>query len=299
MTTNKQHTTALGFTRGEIDQAITQSDQLLAELVPGNCRREHVTAYCNQAPIARYMACACAGGEERNPWTPELARKFVRLYRKGRLDPQMIVALAYQCGQGKALMGRGLGKALDRLSNEETLNELQDRMSFERQLIARDLVEGNFGTLANQARQTRLMVSLRNTVLAVLNDIKKKTCLMAADVSIPMVMRAICMKNGLIDLHDCKGPLLKEIASNVLYRHYVFSHSEELILDIWGLSLVEILEAVVDRSQQAQAACDAWGVEYSPDPCHLTPWLDGLFEDLMEREYLSGFSIQNITPQTD
>lgn len=275
----------LSFTQEGIEQAIAESNELLAILVPGTCRREHVMAFCQQAPIARYQQFACDGGPERNPWDPKSARRFVRLLRAGRLKARTIIQIAYLASIGRHVIRCRLELWLAHYNDKE-IDDIDFMLTLASEEACRLLTAGHFGTLSDAALQEKM----RQNEMAHFEGGTTFFHQYGHDDIIPSVLTFqlcglgtvahwlwLANESGSPDIEESRDlyhdQVLDELSGNALIRTAVTRHTDQEILDIWGHSRADIIDSAVARCLVIQERCDVLGVGCSDDMEGMGAWM--------------------------
>ncbi|BDS05413.1 hypothetical protein NT6N_04530 [Oceaniferula spumae] len=274
----------LSFTQEGIDHAIDESKQLHNNLVPGNCRKDHVVAFCQQAPIARYMQFACAGGPERNPWDAQLARNFVRQLRASTLNMHEIIQLAYLrtfSGHGLPRLRKWLG-----LTRAERTDDTEFFLSMARNEAARLLVVGNFGTLLNQGNESDHRNSELLLLMSTSEFIKKIGPALESALSwqffIPphfVSLMAVAWREfddfGRREmLERYREEILDEMAEHSFLRNMALCVTDDVTRDTWGVTHLEIIERTGPLGLHVLERCRVLDVEHSLAVPPMTKWYD-------------------------
>ncbi len=269
----------LSFDRGSVAEVIDQSAYLLETLVPGTCRREPVKAFCEQAPIARYMEAAAGSSE----WDDKSRRKFVREHRNGKIPSSLILQLAYCACIDERLTATGIHNVLEAVGNKEhnyrcCIQRYPDQGT-------RDLVTGNFGTLRNSEKQSEL----RQDEVDRLNWEKLYFDRLTHDRNSPISTTVLFDDNHLlvpqaqswyegnrpnrIEIRDqCRNRFLTEFARHVILRHPALVMDENKCLEIWGVTHMDIINATARHQTETLNECALFGVDHSTSPAPLSEW---------------------------
>ena len=237
-------------------------------------------SFCEQAPIARYMAVAC-----KEQWSAGTARKFVRQYREGRIPPQMIIQLAHQAIHGKAMIGYGIDYGLNKFG-KDNIGELKEDLLYVKDTVRSRLVTGHFGTLVDKDKQHEIRAWESSVLLKKISELKADAE-RANSANTAQVMHFSDVKSPQAWLwheHDFPDrlewcdqytePYLDEFARYAVLRHQAMLMPDDEIVDVWGVTGLDILAAVARQGQLVQEQCDVMEVPYSKVLEPLTVWKD-------------------------
>jgi hypothetical protein len=268
----------LSFDPEHLRHVVAESADLLEVLVPGACVRNHVKAFCEQAPVVRYLEVAAGSSE----WNDANRRKFVRQHRGGKIPSSLIIQLAYVACTDSPLTGGGIDGVLNAVNDVE--HNHRHYIEMHRGLAQEHLVIGHFGTLVDSQKQDELRQSEVNMLQRQISNFERFPENPDSPISTMPVYdsKLIVPRAGLwreqerpdrLEILDlCKDKILDELAKHACLRHQALGKGEDELKDILGVTISEVIERTVDHYMQAKKECAIFGVEYHDKEPPLSVW---------------------------